>query len=142
MKERRGSVSRGCRQKERFTPQYCSIVASTLSGRGSGGLDGLHPKLGNLSGTRSRSCSTLRVALRKLLAAGAGTVLSDDNHQLLPIARALVTSVAQLNAYARRTNRIPQEVGLVRQVILQAKDPRSLLFVELPDALQLDITDS
>lgn len=60
--------------------------------------------------------------------------------RLLPIARSLVQFAARLNPYARQTQRVhPPEAALVRDELLGARDPRSLLFVDLPRALGIDL---
>jgi len=54
---------------------------------------------------------------------------------LLGTVRRLVGLVASLPPYARRTRRISSVSQAVRERLLQAKDPRALMFQELPKAL-------
>lgn len=75
------------------------------------------------------------VALTKVVHSEGG---GDD--ALLAIVRALIRLAAGLPAYARQTRRLDPRTCAVRDVLLSATDPKSLLFDELPSALGVDIT--
>ena len=60
---------------------------------------------------------------------------------LLGVVRKLVGLVACLPPYAHRTRRLSPESQLVRERLLEARDPRSLLFQELPEVLGVHLRD-
>jgi hypothetical protein len=58
---------------------------------------------------------------------------------LIPVVRSLVGSVAGLTPYAKQTRRLePGDAVAVRDLLLDAKDPSKLLFVDLPGALGIE----
>ena len=59
---------------------------------------------------------------------------------LLGVVRKFVGLAASLPPYARRTRRISKASQLVRDRLLQAKDPRALLFQELPEVLGVSLS--
>ena len=86
-----------------------------------------------------------RLAIQALAAREAAAASPDagSTAELLPIVRNLVRIASQLPPYARRTRRLSGSARAVRQRLLDARDPRQLLFEELPGALgvQLDSED-
>ena len=82
----------------------------------------------------------LRAVAAKLpMRAGEGSVLrpaaKSADPRLMSVVRELVRVAAQLPPYARRTTSLSPEAQAVRLCLLDARDPRRLLFEELPRAL-------
>ena len=66
-----------------------------------------------------------------------------DEANLLPVVKSLVGFVSRLQPFARKTRRLqPVEAIGVRDRLLAARDPRALLFEELPEALEVDLTEN
>lgn len=59
---------------------------------------------------------------------------------LIAIVKSLVRLAASLPAYAKQTRRLDPRTCAVRDVLLSATDPKSLLFSELPAALGVDLS--
>jgi hypothetical protein len=59
------------------------------------------------------------------------------NTDLLSVASALITRVAELHKYARSTKNISADASAVRTTIVRALDPDDLMFYALPKALGL-----
>jgi hypothetical protein len=64
---------------------------------------------------------------------------SIESGGLIPVLRALVLTVAQMNPYTRRTMRVGPKVAEVRRELLRAEDPRKLLFGDLPRILDITV---
>jgi len=79
----------------------------------------------------------------ELLGAALPTTASDPStrSQLVAMARQLVLFAAKLPPYSRFTRRLPPQVLSVRETLLRAKDPISLLLEELPRALGCSLKD-
>jgi len=67
-------------------------------------------------------------------------VKSSDGRQaeLLDVVKTLCLFVAQLPAYVLNTKKLPEATMSVRNAILNAREPSTLLFVELPNACGFD----
>lgn len=91
-----------------------------------------------------RATKATRDVLAALTRATAATVVGEERpgEQLLSVVKPLVIFAAQLPPYARQTRRFddPAVIG-VRQTLLRATDPYSLVFYDLPAALGLDLQD-
>lgn len=75
-------------------------------------------------------------ALRSVLAVGDVEGIRIDAADLLPVVKLLIGFVVKLHPYVRKTKRLdPLEAAAVRDRLLDARDPRALLFEELPEAL-------
>lgn len=67
----------------------------------------------------------------------AGNFSKDD---FLPIVKSLILFASRLQPFAKKTRRLtPTEAPSVRNRLLDARDPRALLFEELPEALNVDL---
>ncbi len=76
-----------------------------------------------------------REIIRRLAEAlGAG----DGELQILNVVRPLVQMVATLPRFSQRTKALSAETLRLREVVLRAKDPRKLVFEDLPECLGLD----
>lgn len=74
----------------------------------------------------------------RLLAALRIEKPKDREIELLDLVRNLCVFVAQLPVYARNTKRLSQKALAVRQAILEAREPSTLLFTDLPVACGFD----
>ncbi|MYA34770.1 MAG: hypothetical protein F4164_04680 [Gemmatimonadales bacterium] len=65
-----------------------------------------------------------------------------DASDLLPVVKSLIVFVSRLEPYARKTRRLdPAEAVEVRDRLLAARDPHTVLFEELPEALGVKLAD-
>ncbi len=88
-----------------------------------------------------RQAATLR-ALRDVLGEREDEEGPVDASDLLPVVKSLIVFVSRLEPFARKTKRLdPTEAAIVRDRLLAARDPRTLLFEELPEALGVELTD-
>lgn len=72
-----------------------------------------------------------------LLGNGSG---AGDARSLLDVVKQLILFVSQLPPYARRTKRLdPPVAAAVRDSLLDARDPHSVLLKEIPDLLEIDL---
>ena len=89
----------------------------------------------------ARQAEALR-ALRTVLGGEENGSRSVDAMELLPVVKSLILFVSRLEPFARKTKRLdPPEAAAVRDRLLAARDPRSLLFDELPGVLGVELTD-
>ncbi len=77
-----------------------------------------------------------RRELIRRLAEALGT--GDGELKILDVVRPLVEIVATLPRFSQRTKALSAEALRLREVVLRAKDPRQLLFDDLPECLGLD----
>ena len=63
---------------------------------------------------------------------------SDENPQLLDVVRPLSTFAAQLPEYTRRNSGLPNQAKDVRDALLSAREPSTLVFVDLPKSCGFD----
>ena len=88
-----------------------------------------------------RQAATLR-ALRDVLGGTENDPGPADASDLLPVVKSLIVFVSRLEPFARKTKRLdPTEAAIVRDRLLAARDPRTLLFEELPQALGVELAD-
>ena len=81
-------------------------------------------------------------ALRDVFGGGEAEPGSVDASDLLPVVKSLIMFVSRLEPFARKTKRLaPPEAAAVRDRLLAARDPRTLLFDELPEALSVRVAD-
>jgi len=77
---------------------------------------------------------------RRVLTALARLVQAEPNEDaLLAVVKALVRLAASLPPYAKQTRRLDPRTCAVRDRLLQATDPKALLFSELPAAMGIDL---
>lgn len=89
----------------------------------------------------ARQAAALR-ALRGVLGGEGGQTPPVDASDLLPVVKSLIVFVSRLEPFARKTKRLePAEAAAVRDRLLAARDPRALLFEELPEALGVELVD-
>lgn len=91
----------------------------------------------------SEQLSALR-QLRRLVIADAEELRSGSGREaLIPVVRSLVLSAAQLPPYAKRTSHgLTVQAAAVRDALIRARDPRELLFDELPRALDIELDNN
>lgn len=81
-------------------------------------------------------------ALRGVLAVGEVEKIRIDAADILPVVRLLIGFAAKLHPFVRKTKLLdPLEAAEVRDRLLNARDPRALLFEELPEALGVTLDD-
>jgi len=79
-------------------------------------------------------------ALRSVLAVGDVDRIRIDAVDLLPVVKLLIGFVVKLHPFVRKTKRLdPLEAAAARDRLLDARDPRALLFEELPEALGMTL---
>lgn len=79
-------------------------------------------------------------ALRSVLAAADAETIRIDVADLLPVVKTLIRFVVELHPFVRRTKRLDsREAATVRDRLLSARDPRALLFEELPKAVGITL---
>lgn len=95
----------------------------------------------SLSFTEEQRCALQQ--LRQLISNSPAASKNDSGREaIVPVVRSLVLNVAQLPPYSRRTKRALQAKHLaVRDALLQARDPRQLLFEDLPKILCAELSD-
>ena len=77
---------------------------------------------------------------RRVLAALARLIRADaGDDALLAVVKALVRLAASLPPYAKQTKRLDVRTRQVRDLLLNATDPKALLFAELPNALGIHL---
>lgn len=62
--------------------------------------------------------------------------------QIVPIVRSLVSRVSTLSEYARRTKQVSPHAAAIREVLLRAQEPHTLLVRDLPRACGFDGLES
>jgi len=75
---------------------------------------------------------------RKLMTMLARSDGAPQNASLLPVVRELVRIVQELSEYARNTQDLSASGRAVREALLRAREPGTLLFRQLPEALGLE----
>jgi hypothetical protein len=83
-----------------------------------------------------------KAALRALqsVIGDANAPTPNSGHGFLPIVKALILFASRLQPFARKTKRLqPPEAVAVRDRLLAARDPRALLFDELPAAVGVNL---
>ena len=81
-------------------------------------------------------------ALRDALGQKRLKAVAVDASDLLPVVKSLIVFVSRLEPFARKTKRLePVEATVVRDRLLAARDPRALLFEDLPEVLGVDLAD-
>ena len=65
--------------------------------------------------------------------------LADDNRKPLPVVLRILREVHGLPPYVRKTSRMSEEALAVREALYRATDPTTLLFDELPGALNTSV---
>jgi hypothetical protein len=83
------------------------------------------------------SIAGVRADVFQELAAAFGEVPSDRRPDILDVVRTLCQFAARLPDYTRRTNMLGLQVLAVRDALLTAREPGTLLFRDLPQALNL-----
>ncbi len=79
-------------------------------------------------------------ALRSVLSGGNSAATSTvDAAHLLPVVKSLIRFVVKLHPFVRKTKRLDPAESAVRDRLLNARDPRTLLFEELPEALGITL---
>ena len=70
-----------------------------------------------------------------------GLAMDEDGSdaELVSVVRGLVKVAAALTPYARQTRRLDPKACAVRDALLNATDPKALLFRELPEALEINL---
>ena len=88
-------------------------------------------------GTFEVQSHKLKKAEKAALRALAAVVSTDEDpvQGFLPVVKAIVLAVAGMPQYTRRTARISTEAAAVRNALLDAQEPKQVLFEELPSAL-------
>lgn len=72
------------------------------------------------------------------LAAAIGVEVPETGLDLLDVVRPLTTFVARLPDHARRTRRLSAITVAVREALMSARDPKAMVFTDLPRACGLD----
>lgn len=85
-------------------------------------------------GTRSEVLRRLRRLTLPSAAPAAAGGPGRRNSTVLQVAAPLITAVASLPAYSRKTSNLAEETRQVRDVLLSARQPDELLFNDLPQA--------
>ncbi len=83
-----------------------------------------------------------RLVIEQLAALAGDTSagpVADGAAGLLAVVRNLVQLAARLPPYTRRTRRLSADAQAVRELLLEARDPRDLLLRELPGTLGLEL---
>jgi len=82
----------------------------------------------------------LTAAEKKVLTALSELVQRDAGEDaLLAVAKSLVRVAASLRPYVKQTRKLDPATCRVRDALLNATDPKALIFTELPDALDLEV---
>ena len=83
-----------------------------------------------------------RSALRAVREVLDGFKLGGSGASLLEVAEPLIVSVYRLPQFSRKTRKLPPEVLALRDALLNARDPNTLLLNDLPDLLSADLSDA
>ncbi len=87
----------------------------------------------------SRQVSALQ-ALHTVFAQGDAEAIRVDAADLLPVVKTLISFVVKLHPFVRKTKDLdPAEAATVRDRLLDARDPRALMFEELPEAVGITL---
>ena len=81
-------------------------------------------------------------ALRDVLGGEETQAGPVDTSDLMPVVKSLIVFVSRLEPFARKTKRLdPADAVDVRDRLLAARDPHTVLFEELPEALGVNLAD-
>lgn len=76
----------------------------------------------------------------RTLGQALGVTATKADERLIALTRRLVGSAARLPPYARQTRSVSEPARRVRDELLTARDPRDLVFRDLPEALRIPVS--